>query len=397
MPDKINLEATNAPGAYPECPSVEMCADAIASYAHRGPIVLYDWHAQWEGLEAAKDLANVIKQPGKAVAMMKIDVGYFAQLHIYVPPDVERAFRAGQPIAIELIPRDDRQKGNRHRPDDTLTIKVAKLALEVNAFRLLASQTKLERWERPEQHSQKGTSAEAAASMTLAGMKPHHGQAMVDKKLSAFDGLIDRGRRKLRDFFNVKNPRDVKRAAEIETQDKLDTGMSGETINEHNVDQMQAFQKHADRAVARETAMYRWSTSGEDTPVSAVDGRDIANAHLDRQSAFALMQVAIGGGVNPSVVEGHLRSMQQAFDTGRKVGLLLRGKPITVTIEDANEIEKAIAIVRGGPPETDKDGAYHYLADALAKCEETLGLSKVAARVRGSKMTEIVTLSRNPS
>ncbi|MBE7734518.1 hypothetical protein [Devosia faecipullorum] len=122
-----------------------MCADAIAGYAHRGPFVLYDWHTQWVGLEAAKDLANVIKQPGKAVAMMKIDVDYFAQLHIYVPPDVERAFRAGQPNAIELIPRDDRQKSNRHRPDDTITIKVAKLALEVNAFRLLASQTKLER------------------------------------------------------------------------------------------------------------------------------------------------------------------------------------------------------------------------------------------------------------
>ncbi|MBE7734517.1 hypothetical protein [Devosia faecipullorum] len=232
--------------------------------------------------------------------------------------------------------------------------------------------------------------------MTLAGMKPHHGQAMVDKKLSALDGLIDRGRRKLREFFNVKNPRDVKRAAEIQTQDKLDTGMSGETISKHNLAQMQAFQKHADRAVVRETAMYRWSTSGEDTPVSEADGRDIANAHLDRQSALDLMQVAIAGGLNPAQVQGHMLTMRQAFDTGCKVGLLLRGHPITVTVEDAIEIEKAIAAVQRGPAETDEDGAYSYLADALAKCEKTLGLSKVATRVHSSKMTEIVTPLHNP-
>ncbi|MBO9591154.1 hypothetical protein [Devosia sp.] len=397
MPDSITPNAESTSCAYPERPSLDMCTAALTKYATRGPFVLYDWRSQWEGLEAAKVMVDEIKQLGRAAMMMKTDADYFEALHIYVPPDVEQAFRAGLPITVEVIANDERKKGNRHRPNDTVAVKVAKVALEVNAFRLLASQTKLEHWENPEQHHQSHTSAGAAASTTLAGAKSHHGKAMVDKKLKVFDGWIDRGRRKVRDFFNAKEPGDVARAATIETQEKLDTGMSGEAISQHNVAQIRAFEKHAGRAVARETAMYRWSTSDDDTPVAEADGRDIANAHLERQSAIDLMQVAIAGGLNPSQIQGHLLTMRQAFDTGCKIGRVLRGNPITVTIEDANEIEKAIATVRRGPPETHEDGCYHYLADALAKCEETLGLSKVAARVRSSRMTEIITPSRNPS
>lgn len=363
MPDelKFNEVAPRWPNA--ERPDIEMCEAGLTQCAPLGPIVLYDWRYDREGFEAAIELGKHLKQPGKKVAHMKFDADYFAELSVFVPPEVERAFRAGRPIVVEAIYKEERSKGGRHRPNDTEAMKSAKQALEVSAFRLLASQTTVERHQNPHGHAVIGASASNAAALTLSGARSDDmGEAAGDRKLSWFDGLIDRGRRKVRALFNVENARDVSKASVELTQAKLDAGMTAQAITSDNLSQMNALTGHEAQALARETAMYRWSTGG-DQPIDRTDGRDIANAHLTRQSAHDLMLVAINGNLNPAEVQGHLLEFQQAFDTGRKLGRLRRGHSINIAADDALHIRKAINTVKMlDQPKTEADEAYWEIA-----------------------------------
>ena len=208
-------------------------------------------------------------------------------------------------------------------------------------------------------------------------------------RLRWLKGLIDRARRLAADFFKVTAPRHAERHFADRTRDRLRKGAAVDIVEADHIAQLRTFDRHESRTVTREGAMQRWARNADaDQSIEPGDMREIANAHLDRQDASDLMRVAIDGTLNPADVQGHSQLMREAFETGRKVGLVLRGQPVMLTVTDAGHMRNAITMASRQIVETDEDAAYFYLADALARFRDPFEWLRIADRILASKTPE---------
>lgn len=385
------------PGA--ERPSLEHCRNALEAIIKlRSPIVLYNWKFGHDGLEEAKTLARVLMEDKSSVFIMRMDEGYLEDLYISLPFDEVQAFEAGRAVVVSSIGREDRPLNSPNRPVDTPLIHEAKVALQVTAFRLRAMQKVVELWRAAAgRNPVSPRRATEKATKTLLGLDPSDIEVLdTHPLLRWFNGLIDRARRLAADFFQVAAPRQAERHFAERTAERLTKGDDPDLVEADHIAQLRTFEMHEERAVVREGAMQRWSRDVEDErPIGASDMREIANAHRERQSARELMRVAIDGSLNPADVQGHSQLMVRAFKAGRKVGLVLRGHPVMLTVADATQIRKAITVARHQILETDEDAAYFYLADALARFPDPFEWLRIADNILASKTPEMVRLGNN--
>lgn len=381
-------------------PDIERCAIALETLSPSFDVfVLHNWRFGQAGLNEAMAMARVLIEEGQRVAVLVFDAEYFKKLAIGIAPDHEHDFRAGRPIAVSPGYREARPKHPRNRPDDTVLVEASKTALEVTAFGLAAAQTTVELARNTRRVTLTPAAAGEKALETLStAISPKEGAVAEVGSLNRLKGLIDRGRRIFQRLFPMQRARDVALVYKSEAEAKLASGATLETIEAGNLELLQALDGQEERTRKREGAMYRWNRNvDEDQPVDAADLRELTNAFIDRESAVELMRVAIAGDINPADTHGNLKTMRRTFAAGRKIGVLLRGQPITVTVEDALEIEAAIATVRSQRLETQKDGCYYYLADALGRCEDPLAWPELAGRIVASGRSEIVLPQGDPT
>lgn len=379
---------------------LDQCKALLELAAKRGtPIVLIDAHAAEDGYKAALGLAIDLSTTGEYPAIVGVPADCLPHVHIALPADDLRRFRGGEPVLIEAIRNEYRPMHPTNRPEDTDQISAAKTALEVGVFGLHASQTAVELFGNTANRAITDKEASDRSQDKLARAIRKGGKASDKGSMSVLKGLIDRGRRKVTAFFHVSRPAKVALAIAAETAHRIATeGPEAKPlIEEDNLARATSLANHEARAKAHEAAMYRWSRnldSGQ--PIDDADLREVANAHADRQGAAELVRLAISGGLNPGLVHRNHRQMRERFELAEKLGRLMRGEKIELTIQNAGTLGVAIQTSWRGFPQTDQDCADCLLVHAALNCLDQAEWQRLLAQVANSGASVAVRARRDP-
>lgn len=304
--------------------------------------------------------------------------------------------RAGRALVIFPVAVENREANAAHRPDDTQPVKAAKIALAAQAFRLLAAQKAVElaRNNRARELTEEEIEERAKEAIGEAVWRDGRDPDGIGKA-RRLRGLIDRGRRQVAQFFGVEKPRDVGHAEADRIADRLGTSLPGSAerkeitanLDRDHREQARGLADHELRAVSHERAMAQWAASvREGRPIDVVDGRAVTNGNPTRQPAHALMRVAIDGDLNPADVHRNIETMREAFEVGRLIGQLSRGRSIELMPGHAELLIVCLHVFASqlhgsGKPETEADGCAWYLADAALRCHDLGSWNRIIARI----------------
>lgn len=337
--------------------------------------------------------------------VLAVPVAVLPTLLPLLAPDHRKMFQAGRPLVITPVAIDEHEANPRHRPADTGSVQVAKAALAVETFRLVAAQKAVELARNTESRLLTAAEAEERAREAIGeavwrgGADPEGGL-----KIGRVEGLIDRGRRLATEFFSVQSARDVGKIEMNRIADKLETSKIGSTgrgkiaaaLERDHREQAGGLADHELRAVTHDRAMARWSTSArEGRPIAFADGLDVTNGIATRQSAPALMRVAIDGDLNPAEVHRNMETMRETFEVGLLIGRLGRGRSIELKPEHAKILVQSLHVFASqlhgsGRPETEADGCAWYLADAALNCHDLGFWNGTIARILETGAAETI-------
>lgn len=330
------------------------------------------------------------------IVLFNVPVEWLRKLYIFVPPDQLTRYRNGFPIVIRGVEREDvaiRQKHDRHDGD---LVKAAKHALEMETFRLTGRQTAVESARNSRLRTLTASEAERRARQTI-GVAAHRGSARAkpnavvptfDFIMGLVEGLIDRGRRLAKAFFNISS------AADLIAREKAGVGIRireyGPGVLEHiegdNVDRVQGMAWNRERASRVSKAMEHWAErTASSQPITILSGERLTNASAERMTASALMKIAIAG---DSEIHPNLVIEQDRFELGRVIGQLSRGRPIEIDAYHAMMLRFAL-IKRGlGCLETQFDTMNFLLAEAALTCRDMASWMKTLDRIASTGVGE---------
>ena len=338
-------------------------------------------------------------------AVLAVPVAMLPALLPFLAPDHREMFQAGRPLVIAPIAVEDREANAAHRPTDTQPVKAAKAALETQAFRLVTAQKAAELARNNQARLLTAAEANERAKEAIGEAVWREGSDPDgSRRIGRVEGLIDRGRRLAAEFFGVANARDVGKAETFRVADRLGESLPGSaerreivaTLERDHRERAGGLADHELRARAHEGAMGRWSGSvREGAPIEFADGLDVTNGIATRQSAPALMRVAIDGDLNPGEVHRNLATMSEPFEIGRLIGRLSRGRSIELKPEQAKILVQSLHVFASqlhgsGEPETEADGCAWYLAHAALSCHDLGFWNKTITRILETGAAETI-------
>lgn len=338
-------------------------------------------------------------------AVLAVPVAALPALLPFLAPDHREMFQAGRPLVIAPIAVEDREANAAHRPTDTQPVKAAKAALETQAFRLVTAQKAAELARNNRARLLTAAEANERAKQAIGEAVWREGSDPDgSRRIGRVEGLIDRGRRLAAAFFGVENARDVGKAETVRVASRLGESLPGSaerreivaTLERDHRERAGGLADHELRAKAHEGAMGRWSGSvREGAPIEFADGLDVTNGIATRQSAPALMRVAIDGDLNPAEVHRNMETMRETFEVGRLIGRLDRSRSVELTPEQAKILVQSLHVfvsqVHGsGEPETEADGCAWYLADAALRCHDLGFWNKTITRILETGAAETI-------
>ena len=334
--------------------------------------------------------------PTEEFVVLAVPVAVLPTLLPFLAPDHREMFWAGRPLVIAPIAVEEREANAAHRPHDTQPVKVAKAALEMQAFRLVSAQKAAELARNHRARLLTAAEANERAKDVIGEAVWRDGSDPEgNRRIDRVEGLIDRGRRLAAEFFGVAKPRDIGKAEADRVADRVGTSLPGSAerakltaaLERDHREQARALADHEIRARVHEGATGRWSASVRDgRSIEVADGLDVTNGIATRQSAPTLMRVALGGELNPAEVHRNLETMREVFQVGMLIGRLSRRQPIELTPGQAKILIQSLDVFvsqlhGSGRPETEADGCAWYLADAALGCHDLGFWNETIARI----------------
>ncbi|KAB0678445.1 hypothetical protein [Aureimonas leprariae] len=389
-------------------PTLQDCLDGLEVLARRDrPFVICDWDGGAEGFANAEALMRSQPANGVGIGIIAVPAEYVPQMSNFLAVGtVQAAFEEGRPLLCYAIKRTEMMPNSSSRPVDTSLVSDAKSALEISAFTLAARQQAVELSRNTRNRSVTNREARDRAELKIAAAIWQGGVDQDETaKVSRFRGLLDRGRRRVAQFFGFAQARDLAKREAASVLARLADGKTADDVENDILRRAETFARDESRTLSHERAMYRWNRNADvGRPIDAADLIDIVNGLPDRQKSYDLMRLAINADRNPADVHRNLENFRAEFDLGRRIGRLMRGEEIGVSPDDARLLAYALHAARQSAvenklPETEADACNLYLADAMLEaCAESgwwLALinrtltSGVGARVSPADFPEI--------
>lgn len=365
---------------YDTRPMLQDCLDGLEALARRDrPFVIRDWDGGADGFADAQALARSQPGNGVGVGIIAVPAEHLPQMStLLAVATVQAAFEEGRPLLCYAIKRTEMMPNSRSRPVDTSLVSDAKSALEISTFTLAARQQAVELSRNTRNRSVTDREARERAERKIAAAIWRGGVDQDETaKVGRFRGLLDRGRRRVAQFFGFAQARDVAKKEAEGVITRLADGKTADELEKDILRRAETFARDESRTLSHERAMYRWNRNAEaGRPIDPADLIDVVNGLPDRQVSYDLMRLAIDADRNPADVHRNLENFRAVFDLGRRIGRLMRGEVIVVSQDDAVLLAYALHTAsrcrsEGWLPETDADACNLYLADAmLAICQE---------------------------
>jgi len=345
--------------------------------------------------DAGVDEINQIRAAYRdEMTIMPLAFERLQEMFIFAPPDQLERYKAGFPIVIAPVHREDQGKNPAHRPTDTAIVQKAKNALEIEIYRLTGRQVAVEREGSSRMRDLTLSGAVDRAKAMIARAAWRGGNDPDDElKKGRLEGLIDRGRRLAAKFFGTRNPMDVWHGEARDVQERVAaTGRAALPIIESdNRDRAAGMACNQERARTFNNTVRNWnSTARTGEPITLADGIQITNSIQNRMTAQALMKVAIEGDFDPTSVHMNVQLERNRFELGMQLGRLSRGRSIELSLEHASILKRAISTVQRKQCETHADACDWLLVDAAARSHLLPFWEAVTSRVLASGTSETI-------